>query len=368
MGRKGENIFHRKDGRWEARYVKGYNLDGSYQYGYLYAKTYQEAKLKRTELLINYKEKKKTINISTKITFSQKIEEWLNQQKISTKISTYSYYYSVIQKHIIPDLGDIPLLNITDDIIMKFIQNKIDHSNLKLSTVREVVIILRQILSFCNISVKIKMPKVQKKKIAVFSKKEKEILENYLSLNLNEISLGILISLYMGLRIGEVCALKWENIDFLSGTMSIKNTVSRVKNVNPNDSAKTQLIILPVKTDNSIREIPINHGLLKILKKFKENKDNDNYILTSSNKIMDPRNYYNQYKRILKKCNLSIYNYHSLRHTFATQCIELGLDPKSLSEILGHSDIKITLSLYVHPSLDIKREFMNTKLIYQNHL
>ena len=368
MARKGENIFHRKDGRWEARYVKGYAISGRCIYGYVYGKSYQDVKQKRIEVLINLNndEKLKKKKYGINVLFSDKIDEWLMRQKITVKASTYYFYYNTVSKHIKPELGNLLLSNIDNNVIIQFITNKIETKKLQMSTIKEIIVVLKQILTFCDLNIKVALPKVPKSKISVLSSHDILTLQKYIFLNQNEVSIGILLSLYAGLRIGEVCALKWENINLKNGTVSVENTVSRVKNDDINSNSKTKLILLESKTINSIREIPLNNNLIELLREFKGNKNDSYFVLTSSNKFIDPRNYYNQYKKILKECNLLNYKYHSLRHTFATNCIELGLDPKSLSEILGHSDIKITLSLYVRPSMDSKRDFMNNKLTFQN--
>ena len=365
MPRKGENIFHRKDGRWEARYVKGYNLNGTCKYGYLYGKSYQEVKQKRNELLLNYKEKTNNIKKYSQ-KFENKIITWLEKEKIIVKESTFSYYNNVVQKHIKPYLGNININCINEELIIKYITNLIDNTDLKMSTIRGIIIILKQILNYCNISIDIKLPKTEKNKIIILNKNDKKKLEEYIQLNLNEYTLGILLSLQAGLRIGEVCALKWKDIDLDTGIISINKTISRVSNFEKKGK-KTKLILMEAKTKNSIRQIPINYKLIELLKKFKKNKNDNYFVLSSNNNFTDPRTYYYKYKSILKKIKLNNYKYHTLRHTFATNCIELGLDPKSLSEILGHSDIKITLSLYVHPSLDSKKDFMNTKFICETY-
>ncbi len=363
MARKGENIFRRKDGRWEARYITRCNLDGSNRYGYVYGRTYQEVKGKRTEILQKIEEKEENCIMSEKgkAEFSKRLDDWLKFEKTAIKLSTYSYYISIINRHIRPLLGDLNLVDIDDKIISSFISIKIDEG-LKISTVREITVILKQILNFCNLNIKVKMPKAQKNKIDTLSKVDREKLEKYINKNINEFTIGILFSLYCGLRIGEVCALRWTDIDFDTNTLYIQRTITRVRNVSEEDRDKTKLIMNDAKTVNSIREIPLNHAFVKLLKKFKKGKKKEHFILSSSNMYIDPRNYYNQYKKILKLAGIRDYKYHALRHTFATNCIELGLDPKSLSEILGHSDIKITLSLYVHPSLDVKRDFVDKKL------
>lgn len=338
MGRKGENIFHRKDGRWEARYVKGYSFHGKCIYGYLYGKSYQEVKNKRIQVLLDsnctqYIQKKIKNNV---VLFQDKIELWLKQQKLSVKLSTYTYYSCVVFKHIMPTLGDIPLSSINDSLIFSYIEEMIDRQKLKMTTIHEIIGILKQILSFCDIYIKIKLPKKEKHNIQTLSLEDRNILENYIHLHFDDIGIGILLSLYAGLRIGEVCALTWKDIDFSSGFLQINKTVSRVRNLDSLKKAKTKLVLSSAKTANSIRLIPLNKHFLTLLE---------------------------QYKNILRRCQLEQFNYHSLRHTFATSCIEGGLDAKSLSEILGHSDIKITLSLYVHPDIDRKRKFMNQDLL-----
>ena len=369
MGRKGENIFHRKDGRWEARYVKGYHSNGKCQYGYLYGKTYQEVKAKRIQYLLDYEAKEKS-KLKKSLLFKEQIELWLKQQKIAVKISTFSYYSCVVYKHILPELGNISINAIDDDLILSFIENKIDKQQLKQSTIHEIVGILKQILLFANIHTKVKLPKLEKKEIKTFSFLQRQILEDYISTNLNNITIGILLTLYTGLRIGEVCALTWGDINFSLGLLKVSKTVSRVLDLDNMSLKKTKLILSQAKTENSIRLIPINNELLCLLENYKNQhcQDNSSFILSSTNRFMDPRNYYNKFKEILKKCGLDEFNYHSLRHTFATNCIKEGLDPKSLSELLGHSDIKITLSFYVHPNMDSKKQFMNRDVLCPSFL
>lgn len=368
MGRKGENIFHRKDGRWEARYVKGYQSNGKCQYGYLYGKTYQEVKTKRVQYLLTYHEKKNTEK-QKKGLFKEQIELWLKQQKIAVKESTFSYYSCVVYKHILPDLGDIPIDYLNEECILSFIESKMDEQKLKISTIHEIAGILKQILSFSNIQIKFKLPKLVKKEIQILSATQRQVLENYISFHLNEVTIGILLSLYTGLRIGEVCALTWGDINFFSGVIKIHKTVSRIQNLDYS-SKKTKLVLSTAKTKNSIRFVPVHNKLLYLLKEYKTKKhlEESAYILTSAPFFIDPRNYYNQFKNILKKCELEQFNYHSLRHTFATNCIKEGLDPKSLSELLGHSDIKTTLSFYVHPNMEVKKAFINREVLCPSFL
>ena len=193
------------------------------------------------------------------------------------------------------------------------------------------------------------------------TKNDKEILEKELIKNINESNFGIYLCLYTGLRIGEICALKWENIDLNNNIIKIQKTLIRVKN-DRTSKKKTKLILDDPKSVSSIRSIPIPMFIIPILKKLKKNEEC--FFLTGKNTFIEPRCYLNHYKKILAsiredKSNFREYNFHALRHTFATRCIENGFDPKTLSEILGHSSVKITLERYVHPSFDIKVKMMN---------
>ena len=162
----------------------------------------------------------------------------------------------------------------------------------------------------------------------------------------------------MGLRIGELCALQWSDIDVDNGIMKISKTMQRLQNLSNTNSKKTDVVISSPKSDSSSRIIPIPEFLQILFKQYKTN-DIDAYFLTgTSERFIEPRTYQYYFKKVLKENNIEQTNYHILRHTFATRCIENGFDIKSLSEILGHSSVKITLDRYVHSSMDLKRKNM----------
>ena len=286
--------------------------------------------------------------------------EWLSYQKFLVKESTYSNYYDIVNNHVIPYLGNEYCKNIDKKKIISFNQylltegNKKNNKGLSNKTVKDINIILKQILNHENISINVKIPKVIPKEIKVMSKEDYLKLQNYCLCNLNTYTLGILICMYTGLRIGEICALKWENIDLDKGIIYVRSTIQRIKDFN---SGKSKILISSPKTSSSFREIPIINFLLPLLKKFKNN--NDYYVITNKIKYIEPRGYYLRYQTILNKLNMNYYNFHCLRHTFATKCAELGVDAKSLSELLGHSNVKTTLTLYVHPSMDAKKTYMD---------
>lgn len=360
MCKKGENIFKRKDGRWEAIYIKEKDLNGNNKYGYIYGKTYIEAKEKRKEILLNIEKQTKKLE-KYKDTFQFFTEKWLNSIKYMVKKSTYAHYYIITKNHIIPKLGSLKINILSSDIIENYINQmyengRVDNNKgLSEKSIRDIMVILKQILTYANLNIPFKLPKSKTKEISILNKQEQKALENISIKQNTSYSIGILISLYTGIRIGELCALKWKDIDLKKKVITINKTIVRIKDVE--NENKTIVIIDNPKTENAKREIPINKFLYNYIKELEE-KDKEKYFLTASYKYMEPRTYYNRFKKILETVCKKKYGFHTLRHTFATRCIEIGMDPKTLSEILGHSDIKITLSLYVHPNNNLKNKYI----------
>lgn len=306
--------------------------------------------------------------LNNKIYYKQILDEWLINKEKTTKTTTFYKYQSVIERNIKPILGDVVFKKIRSEDISNFFENeKIIY--LSDSTKNLLLIIINSSIkygverkyrkSFPSIKIKIKQPKGR---IVYLTKKEQNILEKHLNDNLNLRNLAILIDLYTGLRIGELCALQWEDIDFINNTISITKTVQRIKNDELNSSSKTKLIIVPPKTEHSIRTIPIPKFLITILKEHRSEKDI--YIFTNTNKPKDPRALEKYFKDLLLKCGIRELVFHALRHTYATRSREAGIDIKILSELLGHSTYKITLDIYVHTSLDFKKDSVNSLVKY----
>lgn len=186
----------------------------------------------------------------------------------------------------------------------------------------------------------------------MFSKEEQKIIECSLNIDESPNELGILICLYTGLRIGEVCGLKWQDINFQSNSLSVNRTIQRMSIDN-----QSQLVELSPKSESSCRKIPIPTFLMEYLNKVRLNSS-DEYVLSINSHMMDPRTYQNQYKRILEKSGVKYINFHGLRHTFSVRALEAGFDIKTLSEILGHADATITLQRYAHSLDEHKRNSM----------
>lgn len=295
------------------------------------------------------------------LTFEEVVKKWLQIKKIEVKNSTFSNYQYMIYKYIMPKLQKKTITN-----LLKYDFNElVDELKQKLApkTVRDIMCILKAILHYieqernCDFKInKIVLPKLNIENVKVFSKNEKVKLENYcLKQNIAK-ELGIVICLNTGLRIGEICALKWGNIDLDKKIIYVNETMERIYN---EKMQNTKVIIDKPKTQKSIREIPISKKLYEVLRPLKKlYKDTDFFLTGESKKYIEPRNYEYIYKNILKKSNIKPYKFHAIRHTFATDCIEVGMDVKALSEILGHASVNVTLNRYIHSSYNMKKKFL----------
>lgn len=349
MPRRGENIYKRKDGRWEARYVKEISVDGVKKYGSVYAKTYNEVKAKQQLFLLPEKHKQNSVKISV----SDVMHEWLESNKNQIKITTYQKYKSTIEKHIVPELGRIQIQYLSS-IIIKQYTDKLLSKTISRTTVNDILIVLGMGLACAEKEYSIHVPKISlvknpPKEMRVLSISEQNIFVEYL-LNKNDVfSFGMLLALFTGLRIGELCALTWEDIG--ENTIRVNKTVQRVQ-----QNGITEILTLPPKTVSSNRIIPIPKDLMLLLK---ARKGNGTVLKQENGRSIEPRLMQMKFKKYTAECGIENINFHSLRHSFATRCVEIGFDIKTLSEILGHSDVKTTLNKYVHSSMEQKAKQMD---------
>ncbi len=359
MSRKGLNITKRKDGRWEARVIYTYDENRKAKYRYLYGKTFAEVKHKRenlqSEILLG-----RDIIPPNDLYLRDICEFFLIHKQITVKRSTLLHYKGLIKSHL-SELGSCRLSELSSTVIEKYSHNLLlsgrkDGVGLSVKTVRDVLSLLRSVLKYAvdqkyitadvmNFSI----PHQVKKQYSVLEKKEQLALESFALGNIDSYKLGIFLALYTGLRIGELCALCWSDIDLKQSQLSISRTLQRVSG---GSGSKTEIVITEPKTKTSIRTIPLPKFLCNMLTALKGAADT--YVLTGTNKYIEPSNYYMRYTRWLKRLDIKHYSFHALRHTFATRCIENGFDVKSLSELLGHADVNITLNRYVHPSMETK--------------
>lgn len=363
MPRRGDNIRKRKDGRWEARFVKEDCMGTVKKYGSVYGRTYQEAKEQRDKVIKEGYRKP----ISKALLFSDILLAWQDANRVRLKDASVSRYQNLIDAHILPELGSMRANQLTTSAINQFLAAKLESGRidgsggLSASYVRSISLVISSAIDFgvtegmCSpLPSPITKPSLLKKELCILATDAQEKLELELLDSMQEDKLLIYITLYTGLRIGEVCALRWEDIDLDSKVIFVRQTVSRSW-VSENGLKHSVLSIAPPKTNSSFRCIPICSKLYRIIERF-PNRRLHGYVSTNAAQgFLSPRTFEYRYKRVLKTCGIKPVNFHALRHTFATRCIERGVDVKTLSEILGHADVSITLNTYVHSSMELKR-------------
>ena len=358
MARRGENIYKRKDGRWEGRYKSGIKPDGSTKYSSIYGKSYSEVKSALLEKRVNTT----LTSIPKNLTLDNLFTMWFADIRLKIKEASYMNYQMKYEKHIKTALGDTSYEKLTVEQLNDFVQAKLS-SGLSLKYTADIAGVIKSVCRFTkkrfgyeDKSEFILIPKGKSKEKELIGKDEQTVLNRYLTANPTASNVGILLSAATGIRIGELCALKWKDIDLEKRTLTVRNTVQRIKNIGGN--TKTKLIITSPKSSSSAREIPLPDFIIPLLNDLKAN--NENYLLSGTRGIVEPRTMQYRFERILSDLKLSKVSFHSLRHLFATNCIELGFDVKTLSEILGHSSVEITLNRYVHSSMERKAQYMKS--------
>lgn len=373
MPRRGENIRKRSDNRWEGRYIKEYDILGKAKYASVYAKTYLEVKKKLSDA--RQQKNKALPNKNENISLREVLFLWLENGKHNFKEQTYVRYKYIIEMHIIPEIGKTPINRIENEYINNFLVKKINYGRLdgkgglSISYTQTIGFILSSAINFaiqenlCSpiTGSRIKLTK-KKNNIDVLSLVEQRRLEEYLYEKIDNRRAGILLALYTGMRLGELCGLHWDNIDLKNGTIHIQQTIERINNFDFKGD-KTKLIISKTKTDSSDRYIPISSKVEFLLLFLKKNSSG--FVLPGCSKeFLEPRTIQYSFKKYLSECNLRDVNFHILRHTFATRCMESGMDIKTLSEILGHSNTSITMNIYVHSSIEHKKSELEKMLLY----
>jgi len=366
MARKGENIYKRKDGRWEGRYLKKLP-DGTTKYGYVYAATYRDArdKLRRAAALWASNPRQGSGDALLLKNVAQRWEASIAQQ---VKESTLVKYHTTVNNHILPELGEVPVEEMTHELIESFSMKLLRGEgrtgrSLSPRSVADVLCMLRSILRYARrcgavipcdgSSVRIRRKKAE---IRVLSRTEQEKLCAYLRRDLDQRKAGILLSLYSGLRVGEVCALRWEDISLEERIICVRHTLHRLQNLSP-EGPRTKLVLTEPKSGSSVRLIPMPEELANMVSLL-PGEHRGFFLTCREDKPCEPRVMQYTFHKHLRAAGLADANYHALRHTFATRCVELGFDVKSLSELLGHATVGMTLDRYVHPTIEHKREHM----------
>lgn len=296
--------------------------------------------------------------------YEQFLTDWLKSQKIYLKYSIYTNYCNISHNQIIPNIGSYEVNQLNNDILQEFILNQLDHGRcdgkggISQKYAQDIITVLKLTLGK---SVEIQLPYQPPKEVEIFEKSDQVTLINSLQSKICNKNFGILLAIHTGLRIGELCALKWSDINFDTQLLHINKTM--IRTYTKEDGSK--LNITPPKTRSSIRTIPLNKWIMQYAVLLKG--ENDEYIITGKDKYIEPNKYRLYYNKQLKELDLPHRKFHSLRHTFATRCIECGCDYKSLSELLGHSNVSITMNLYVHPQMELKRKCVELLADYYEH-
>ena len=293
-------------------------------------------------------------------TFEEIVVLWQADKKQYVKRSTYSAYSLLVNNHLIPAFA--VAYDVTEDMVQSFVFTKLEQG-LSQKSIKDILIVLKMILRFAvkhgfmqHREIDVKFPtERERQELEVLSRSSQKQIMEYVQRHFTFMNLGIYICLCAGLRIGEVCALVWDDIDVESGVINVSKTIQRIYVIEGGEK-HTEVIIDTPKSTNSIREIPIPRDLLKMIKPFKKVVNGRFYVLTNSAQPTEPRTYRNYYKRLMKELDMPKLKFHGLRHSFATRCIESHCDYKTVSVLLGHSNISTTLNLYVHPNMEQKKK------------
>lgn len=353
MSRRGENIYKRKDGRYEGRYVIGKTVAGKTRFGYVYARQYAEVK----SLLLQKKAERLGSGSplsSVHGTLAAWMEHWMETELLgSVKASSWQTYQNLLTHHLLPRLGDYALEQLSPKVIRDFVEN-LESSGLAESTIRGAYRLLSSAMRYAQDEGIIRKNPcrrigIQHRECAeqrVLSRSEQEKLRHAAD---GSKDLPALLSLYTGLRLGEICALKWTDIDWEKSTINVRRTVQRiVRTSTEGNEEKTALLIGTPKSKRSCRVIPVPEFILALLRERIRRCGDAEYVFGTALRTADPRTMQRRFSRLAKKLGLSGAHFHTLRHTFATRLLELGVDVKTVSTLLGHSSARTTLDFYAH--------------------
>lgn len=298
--------------------------------------------------------------------FKSVVELWQADKQQFVKKSTFAAYSLLIANHLLPAFSETN--DISEEDVQQFVFKKLKEG-LSQKSVKDILIVLKMILRYGakhnlmeHRQIEIRFPtERERQEVEVLSKANQRKIMEFVKNNFTFQNLGIYICLSAGLRIGEVCALTWNDIDAEQGVIYVNKTIQRIYLVGEIEK-RTEVIIDTPKSKNSIREIPMTKELLRMVKPLKKVVNSSFFVLTNSAAPTEPRTYRNYYKRLMKQLDIPALKFHGLRHSFATRCIESNCDYKTVSVLLGHSNISTTLNLYVHPNMEQKKRCIEQML------
>lgn len=362
MPHKGENIYRCQDGRWAARYLKGHTPDGKALYGYVYRQSYSDVRRAQAEATLRRSGLQASDSAVSSETLAEFLNRWLQSIQTGVRESTFANYDGLIRRHILPALGDMPLFQVTSSTIQKYIDQKLESGRLdgcgglSVKTARDIVGLLKCSLKSAEIELRIVLPKYSPPNLRVLTREEQRALIAAAQAEDGADGLGVLLSLFTGIRIGELCSLKWDDVSFQDGALTVSRTLQRIENLGSDKRNKTVVRVESQKNQYSLRVIPLPSPLLCRMKQLRGGARGDDYVLSGSGRYVEPRLCQYRFKKLIKSAGIADINFYVLRHTFATRCAELGVDAKTISELLGHASVNVTLNRYVQSSFDRQRE------------
>lgn len=369
-GKKGLNIYKRKDGRWEGRFPKGKKEDGRIYYGYIYDTSFKKVRERVIEERFNYQ-----LTAIPQVIYKGNTSQWLSfwlccHVKNKVKVSTYTNYAHKVTTYILPYLGDKKLCQLKPEDITKWLE--ILEERLSPSSIHTVFRLIRSALEEavrrqylvsnpCETCVLPKSSKSQE--IKALTHRQQARVTDYA--RTNKKGLPFLLALETGMRVGEICGLKWQDVNFEEGYLTVKCTRQRILKEGGQGS---MIVETPPKTLSSFRIIPLSEGLKKKLKECCERKTRTQYVIEEGAKPVEPRTLSYRFHQLMKKWQWESLTFHSLRHTFATRCVESGANIAAVSALLGHSSIKTTLDIYTTTFFSEKRKQSISCLFFKKYI
>lgn len=345
---RGDNIYYRKDGRWEGRYAIGRKSNGRLKYGYVYGKTYQ---IVQEKLLPLKQQSERMMELYGKslMTYSEWITQWKKEIQRSIKVSTYSDYCYKLARYLLPHLGNTPMYQVTSNRVQEIIDHYIEQK-LSASSIQIIVCLLKKTLNdarkqgllYTNPCNSVQLPKRNVQKIRALTLEQQRLLLEEVDKSNDDKSQAVTLALNTGMRIGEIAALRWQDIDFTRGIISVTQTCNRIKSA---EHQKTIVNYDGVKSAASHRIIPMNQKVKQLLERLKENHRSE-FVFSIGEKGCEPRVLTYHFHHLRKHAKLENIHFHQLRHTFATRCLEAKVGIASVSALLGHSSTKMTLDVY----------------------
>lgn len=357
-----ETVWQLSDGSWKAQYLKGYDSNGKEEYAIIAGRSYEEVKSASLSLAAP----EMPLYFGRIKTYNDCLDSWLEYVKPRVKESSYVRYYNIAKNHFRPALGELEVNDIRTPDVERFVSHLLksgqkNGGGLSSSNVANILVVLRETFRFAEmqgLNIRCRFDRLQLRRnseeVKVLSRHDEDLLVFHLTANPTTYKTGVMLALCTGIRIGELCALQWKNISLDDKLMRICATLQRVQIPSSTDSPKTHVVLSEPKSDAARRIIPLPDFLVQMLGKHKAPPDAF-FLSGEADRRIEPRVIQMKFKEYLTAAGVKDVNFHVLRHTFATRCVEAGFDIKSLSELLGHSNVHMTLNKYVHSTLEQKR-------------